>query len=172
MHRWSTLVFRNQFERCWMRRPLIDVILSRSAVLMFLTWPKLCNGVGSLRSHCCALMMSEIMMQRHVRNDLRRLGYHLRSLFTRTIRHAAVSESRQIFQQFFEHAAAVLSDGGHIYWEWLAKCIGWSSVELREFRAQQKSCGRELFTTACDSCFFAKREKQFVGTSSMAISHI
>ena len=27
---------------------------------------------------------------------------------------------------------AVLSNGGHIYWEWPAKCIGWSSVELRE----------------------------------------
>ena len=38
-----------------------------------------------------------------------------------------------------------------------AKCAGWSSVELREFRAQQKSCGRELFmTVVCDSCFFAK----------------
>ena len=65
--------------------------------------------------------------------------------------------SRQIFRQFFEYAAAVLSNGGHIYWEWPAKCIGWSSVELREFRAQQKSCGRELFMTACDSCFFAKK---------------
>ena len=80
--------------------------------------------------------------------------------------------SRQIFRQFFEYAAAVLNNGGHIYWEWPAKCIGWSSVELREFRAQQKSCGRELFMTACDSCFFAKKRKQFVGTSSLAISHI
>ena len=47
--------------------------------------------------------------------------------------------SRQIFRQFFEYAAAVLRNGGHIYWEWPAKCIGWSSVELREFRTQQKS---------------------------------
>ena len=47
--------------------------------------------------------------------------------------------SRQIFRQFFEYAAAVLSNGGHLYWEWPAKCIGWSSVELREFRAQQNS---------------------------------
>ena len=43
---------------------------------------------------------------------------------------------RQIFRQFFKYAAAVLSNGGHSYWKWLAKCIGWSSVELREFRAQ------------------------------------
>ena len=50
--------------------------------------------------------------------------------------------------------------------EWPAKCIGWPSVELREFRAQQKSRGRELFMTTCDSCFFAKREKQTAGTSS------
>ena len=70
--------------------------------------------------------------------------------------------SRQIFRQFFEFAAAVLSNGRHIYWEWPAKCIGWSSVELREFRAQQKSCGRELFMTACDSCFFAKRENNLL----------
>ena len=34
--RWSMLVFHNKFKWCWMRRPLIDVILSRSAVLMFL----------------------------------------------------------------------------------------------------------------------------------------
>ena len=32
--------------------------------------------------------------------------------------------SRQIFRQFFEYAAAVLSNGCHIYWEWPAKCIG------------------------------------------------
>ena len=65
--------------------------------------------------------------------------------------------SRQILRQFFVYAAAVLRGGGHIYWDWPAKCIGWSSVELREFRAQQKSCGRELFLSACDSCFFAKK---------------
>ena len=70
--------------------------------------------------------------------------------------------SRQIIRQFFGYAAAVLSNGGHMYWEWPAKCIGWSSVELREFRAQQKSCGRELFMTACDSCFFAKRENNLL----------
>ena len=80
-------------------------------------------------------------------------------------------QSRQIFRHVFEYAAAVLSNGGHIYWEWPAKCIGWSSVELREFRAQQKSCGRELFMTAFDSCFFAEKN-QFVGTSSLAISHM
>ena len=60
------------------------------------------------------------------------------------------------------YAAAVLRGGGHIYWEWPAKCIGWSSVELREFRAQQKCCGRELFMTACDSCFFARRENNLL----------
>ena len=70
--------------------------------------------------------------------------------------------SRQIFRHFFEYAAAVPRNGGHIYWEWPAKCIGSSSVELREFRAQQKSCGRELFMTACDSCFFAKRENNLL----------
>ena len=73
------------------------------------------------------------------------------------------------FSTVFRYVAAILSNGGHIYWEWPAKCIGWSQ---REFRAQQKSCGRELFMTACDSGFFAEREKQFVGTSSLAISHI
>ena len=79
--------------------------------------------------------------------------------------------SRQIFRQFFEYAALVLSNDGHIYWEWPAKCIGWSSVELREFRAQQKSCGREFF---CDVrlLFLRKKRKQSVGTSSLAISHI
>ena len=66
--------------------------------------------------------------------------------------------SRQIFRQFFEYAAAVMSNGGNIDWERPAKCIGWSSVELREFRDQQKSCGREL----CDSCFFAKRENNLL----------
>ena len=35
-------------------------------------------------------------------------------------------------------------------------------VELREFRAQQKSCGRKLFMTACDSCFFAKKENNLL----------
>ena len=177
-HRWSMLVFQNKFKRCWMRRPLMDVILSRSAVLMFLAWPKPCNDVGSLRSHCCALMASETMTHRHVRiflaglprNDLRRLGCHLRSLLIRTIRHAAVSDPERFFDSFLSMPAAALSNGGRIYWEWHAKCIGWSSVELREFRAQQESCGRELFMTACDSCFFEK--KQFVGRSSSAVSHI
>ena len=74
-----------------------------------------------------------------------------------SIRHAAVFDPDR-FSTVFEYAAAVLNNGGHIYWEWPAKCIGWSSVEHREFRAQQKSCGRELFMTACDSCFFAKKK--------------
>ena len=70
--------------------------------------------------------------------------------------------SRQIFRQFFGYAAAVLQFGCHIYGEWPAKCAGWSSVELREFRGQEKSCGRELFMTACDSCFFARRENNLL----------
>ena len=106
------------------------------------------------------------------RNDLRRLGSHLWSSLIRTIRHAAVCDRDIFFDSFFGYAAAVLSGGGHIYWEWPAKCVGWSSVELCEFRAQQKSCGRELFMTACDSCFFAQKGKQSVGTSSMAIPHL
>ena len=66
--------------------------------------------------------------------------------------------SQTDFRQVFEYATAVLQFGGHICWAWPAKCAGWSSVELRDFRAQQKSCGRDLFVTACDSWFFAKRE--------------
>ena len=42
---------------------------------------------------------------------------------------------------------------------------GSEAIELREFRAQQKSCGRELFMTACDS---GKKS----GTSSLAVPHI
>ena len=63
----------------------------------------------------------------------------------------------QICRLFFGYAAAVLQFGGHMCWEWPAKCAGWSSVELREFRVQQKNCGRALFMAACDSCFFAKK---------------
>ena len=70
--------------------------------------------------------------------------------------------ARQIFRQFFEYAAAALRCSGHIYWRWSAKCTGWSSVDLREFKAQQKSCGRELFMTACDSCSIAKRENNLL----------
>ena len=33
---------------------------------------------------------------------------------------------------------------------------------IREFRAQQKSCGQELFMTACDSCSFATRENNLL----------
>ena len=65
--------------------------------------------------------------------------------------------TRQIVGKFFEHVAAVLQLGGHIYYEWPAKSAGWSSVELRDFRAQQKSCGQELYMTACDSCCFCER---------------
>ena len=70
--------------------------------------------------------------------------------------------TRQNFRKFFEYAAAVLQFGGHMYWEWFVKCAGWSSVEMRDFRAQQKSCGREVFMTACDSCCFAKRENNLL----------
>ena len=138
------------------------------------------NDVGSLLSYCCALMVSEITMQRHVRrflvgfprNDLRRLGYHLQLLLIRTNSTRCSLRSRLIFRQFFGYAAAVLSNGGHIHWECLAKCIGWSNVELREFRAQQKSCGRGFFMTANDSCFFAKRENNLLEGSSLAECHI
>ena len=43
--------------------------------------------------------------------------------------------------------------------EWPAKCIGWSSVELREFRAQQKSCDRELFYDSVRFLFLCKKKK-------------
>ena len=46
--------------------------------------------------------------------------------------------STQILRMFFESAAAVLRFGGHIHCDWPAKCAGWSSVELCDFRAQQK----------------------------------
>ena len=80
--------------------------------------------------------------------------------------------ARQIFRQFFEYAAAVLQFWWSHYWEWHATCASWSSVELRDLNAQQKSCGRELFMTACDSCFFAKKTicwKIIVGNSSHPI---
>ena len=70
----------------------------------------------------------------------------------------AVFEPDKIFRQFFEYLAAVLQFRGRIYWEWPAKCAGWSSVELRDFGAQQKIYGRDLFLTACDSCSFAKEK--------------
>ena len=62
----------------------------------------------SLRSHCCALTASETKMQRHVRrclagfprNDLTRLGPHLRSLLIRTSRHAAVFYRDRFFDSF------------------------------------------------------------------------
>ena len=80
--------------------------------------------------------------------------------------------SRQNFRQFFEYAAAVLSGGGHTYWEWLAKCIGWSSVELREFRAQQKKLWSRIVYDSVRLLLLCKKRKQSVGTSSLAISHI
>ena len=70
--------------------------------------------------------------------------------------------TRQMFRKCFEYAAAVLQFCGHIYCEWPAKCARWSSVELRDFRAQQKCCGRELLMTACDSCCFAIRENSLL----------
>ena len=124
------LVFQNNVKRCWMRRPLVDVILSRSAVLMFLAWPKPCNDVGSLRSHCFALMASETTTHRHVRKILAGLP---------------------------RNDLTVLNNGGHIYCEWPAKCIGWSLVELTWIQSSTENCGRELLMTACDSCSFAKK---------------
>ena len=137
MLRWSMLVFRNKVKWCWMRRPLIDLILSRSAVLM----------------------SSETTTHRHVRifDWLTKKRPQKAWLSSPVVTHQNNStrcslRSRQIFRQFVEYAAAVLNNGGHIYGERLAKCIGWSSVELNEFRAKQKSCGPDLFTTAFDSC--------------------
>ena len=77
-----------------------------------------------------------------------------------TLQSSRLTDFSTVF--FFECAAAVPSNGGHIYWEWPAKRIGWSSVELCEFRAKKKSCGRELFMAACDSCFFAKKENNLL----------
>ena len=47
----------------------------------------------------------------------------------------------QIFRQF-SCVAQQFQTGGHILCEWPAKCAGWNVVELREFRVQQKNCGR------------------------------
>ena len=65
--------------------------------------------------------------------------------------------ARQTSRQFCV-AAAVLQAGGHVYCEWLAKTLGWSTVELRDFRAQQQRHGRQLHPIARDTCRFAKRE--------------
>ena len=78
-----------------------------------------------------------------LRNDLRRLGSHHRSLRIRTIRSSL--RARQIFRQFFGYAAAVLQLVA-TFIERLAKCAGWSSVELREFRAQPKICGPAILS--------------------------
>ena len=64
--------------------------------------------------------------------------------------------SRQILRQFFVCAAAVLRGGGHIYWEWPAKCIGWSSVELREFRASRNVVVENCF---CQRATLASSQK-------------
>ena len=67
--------------------------------------------------------------------------------------------SREIFRQFFEYAAAVLNHGGHIYWKWPAKCVGWSSVELREFKAQQKSLSSRIVYDSMRFLFLRKKKK-------------
>ena len=80
--------------------------------------------------------------------------------------------SRQNFRLFHGFAAAVLSGGGHTYWKWLAKCIGWSSVELREFRAQHKKLWSRIVYDSVRLLLLCKKEEQSVGTSLLAISHI
>ena len=47
--------------------------------------------------------------------------------------------ARQMFRPFFLYAAVVLQTGARIFWEWPAKCVGWNSVEIPEFRDQPKS---------------------------------
>ena len=155
-------VFQNKVNLWWTRQLLIDVILSKPAALMLLFCQKPCNHVGSLRLLFCIQTASETTTHRHVRScfagflrkDLGRHGSHHRSLRIRIIRHVAVFELYRFVRQFFGCAATVLQFGGHIYCEWPAS---WSSVELRDCRAQQKSCGQELFMTACDSCCFCER---------------
>ena len=129
-------VFQNKFSPCWTRQ----LSMLRS------------NGVGNHDAQTREKLLDWFSVKRPQKACFSPLVIAHQNNSTRCSLRA-----RQIFRQFFEYAAAVLQFGGHIYWEWPAECAGWSSVELRNFRTQQKSCGRELFMTACDSCFFAKR---------------
>ena len=179
--RWSMRVFQNKCNLYWTRQSLIDVTLSKSAALMLLVSQKPCNNLGSLGLPCCTHTASETTTHRHVRSSLAGLSEKRRrkAWFSPPVTaHQNNStrcslRARQFFRKFIEYAAAALQFGGHICWLFLAKCAGWSSVELRDCRAQQKSCGRELLMTACDSCCFAKREticwNIIVGNSSHPI---
>ena len=42
--------------------------------------------------------------------------------------------------------------------KYMTRSRNWPKSTALEFRAQQKSCGRVLFMTACDFCFFAKKK--------------
>ena len=111
-------------------------------------------------------------MQRHVRrclvgfprNDLRRLGSHLHGHYLSqqfdTLQSSIETDLSIVFSCMLQQSCN--GGGRHLLGMVCKVHAGWSSVELREFRAQQKSCGRELFMTACDSCFFAKRENNLL----------
>ena len=172
-------VFQNKFNLCWTRQLLIDVIFVEVCCS---DAPCLTEAMQQRGTSSSSLLRSDGVGNHDAQTREKLLGWFSekrprKAWFSPPViaqqngSTRCSLRTRQIFRQFFEYAAAVLQFGGHICWEWPAKCADWSSVELRDFRAQQISCGRELFITACDSCCFAKR-KQSVGTSSLAIPHI
>ena len=67
--------------------------------------------------------------------------------------HLAISEPDRFRQFFF-----CRSSFANWWWHLLKTASEMCSVELREIRAQQESCGRELLFAACDSCCFPTRE--------------
>ena len=113
--------------------------------------------MGSLRLLCCAQTASETTTHRHVRsflagflrNGVGRHGSHPLVIAHQNNSTRCSLRTRQIFRMFLEYAAAVLL----FWWTHLLgmACKVCRLVELRDFRAQQKSSGRELFMTACDS---------------------
>ena len=128
-----------------------------------------CNNVGSLRFRCCA--QTACVGNRDAQALEKLLGWFSeerprKAWFPPPVIAFQNSRcnlrARQMFRPFFLYAAVVLQTGCHIFWEWLAKCVGWNSVEFWESRDQQKSCGRELFVAACDSCCFATRENSLL----------
>ena len=169
-HRWLMLVSQRIFKRCWMRRPVdrCDFVEICCSDVLRLTEAMQRRGRSSfslLRSD--GVGNHDAQTRENIVSWLTEKRPQKAWLSPRVVTHQNNStrcslRARQIFRQFFVYAAAVLRGGGHIYWEWPAKCIGWSSVELREFRAQQKSCGRKLFMTACDCCFSAKKENNLL----------
>ena len=135
----------------------------------------------SLRFHCHAQTASKTTTHGHVRSCLTGFSEKRpqRAWFSPpVVAHQNNStrcslRTRQIYRQFFEYVAAVLQFGGHLHLLGVSRKVSrWSYVDLREFGAQQKSCGRELFMTACDCCFFAKRENNLLQHHRPAIPHI